>query len=74
MITNSIPSQISQLKTLTLGILLKNSFNDIVKNKYFDNTFSSGLFREMFFSTLIENGFEKLEIGFENRLIKEFKK
>lgn len=71
---NTLNTQISQLKMLTFSTLLKNSFNNLTKNKYFDNTFSSTTFQEMFFSTLIENGFEKIPIGFEDILLKEFKK
>lgn len=71
---NTLNTQISQLKTLTFSTLLKNSFNNVTKNKYFDNTFSSTTFREMFYSTLMENGFEKINIGFEDRLLKKFEK
>ncbi len=71
---NTLHTQISQLKTLTFSTLLKNSFKGIIKNKYFDNTFSSNTFREIFYSTLIENGFKKIDIGFEDRLLKEFTK
>ncbi len=67
---NIISNHIKELKTYTFYILLKNSFNTITKNQYFDNTFSSITFKDMFFSALIENGFGKVKIGFEDNLLR----
>ncbi|MFN7182501.1 MAG: hypothetical protein ACK4NF_07475 [Planctomycetota bacterium] len=67
---NNIITQIKELKVYTFNALLRNSFKPLTKTQYFDNTFSSLTFKEMFFSTLVEEGFEKIYIGFEDKLLR----
>jgi hypothetical protein len=69
---NELQSQIQQLKSTTFGILLKNMDNTPFKNKYFDNTFSFSIFKEMLFSELLDKTLQKVNIGFEDKLYKEF--
>ncbi|MFN7181095.1 MAG: hypothetical protein ACK4NF_00235 [Planctomycetota bacterium] len=69
---NKIKPYLTELKIFAFNTLLKNSFTPLIKNPYFDNTFSSITFKEMFINTLLEQGLQDIDLGFENKLLRSF--